>query len=201
MEDDIDGAAQAQEPGEPQDGAQDAGGAQGEDGAAQDGRQVAGDPAGKPARRLPDYEAQLAAKDAQIQELQAKVAEAAKTSEATEDLNRQIAALKQAMSDERVEFALISAGARNVKAARALLDDHDGDVAALKDAEPWLFDPNSGLLPGDSQLNSQIHEITTRGAMGLEPAGVAGGRPGQRQMRHWEEIAGLVPASDEGKGE
>jgi hypothetical protein len=94
---------------------------------------------------------------------------------------------------------LASIGARNVKAARALLDDHDGDVAALKDAEPWLFDPNSGLLPGNSQLNSQIHEITTRGATGLEPAGVAGGRPGEHQMRHWEEIAGLVPAKNEGK--
>lgn len=199
MEDDIDGAAQAQEPGQPQDGAQDAEGAQGQDGQAQDGRQVAGEPGGKPARRLPDYEAQLAAKDAQIQELQARVAEAAKTAEATEDLNGQIAALKQAMADERVEFALIGAGARNVKAARALLGDHDGDVAALKEAEPWLFDPNSGLLPGNSQLDSQIHEITTRGATGLEPAGVAGGRPGEHQMRHWEEIAGLAPASGEGK--
>jgi hypothetical protein len=66
---------------------------------------------------------QLAAKEAEIKALQAKVAEAAKTSEATKDLNGEIAALKQQIADERVGFALISAGTRNVKAARALLGD------------------------------------------------------------------------------
>lgn len=68
-----------------------------------------------------DYQAALKAKDAQIAELQGKVAEAAKTFEATEALNAEIAALKQQMADERVEFALRAGGARSVKAAKALL--------------------------------------------------------------------------------
>lgn len=88
------------------------------------------------------------------------------------------------MADERVEFALISAGVRNVKAGKALLADHDGDVQALKDAEPWLFDPNSGLLPADLQNNSQLHTITTQSMTGLEPAALAGGSRAERELRH-----------------
>lgn len=106
-------------------------GTEGKDGGGQEARQVADVPA-RP--QLPDYQRQLAEKDAEIEALQAKVAEAAKSSEAAQALNEQIASLKRAIADERVELALISAGARNVKAARALLDDHDGDVQALKDA-------------------------------------------------------------------
>ena len=127
-----------------------------------------------------DYVAQLKAKDAEIEALQAKVAEAAKTAEATEALNAEIAALKRQMADERTEFALRSAGARSVTAAKALLAEHDGDVAALAKAEPWLFEAGG---PGKG------------GATGLEPAGASGGSDDQ-YMRRWERIAGLA---DEGK--
>ncbi len=130
-----------------------------------------------------DYEKQLAAKDAKIAELAAQVAEAAKSTKAAEDLSAQIAQLKQQMADERVEFALRSAGARSVKAARALLEEHDGDVAALKEAEPWLFGANL-------QNDLQAHKTSTTGATGLEPAGVAGGGDG-RDLKRWERIAGL----------
>jgi hypothetical protein len=68
-----------------------------------------------------DYAAQLKAKDAEIEALQAKVAEAAKTAEATERLGKEIADLKARLADERTEFALRSAGARSVTAAKALL--------------------------------------------------------------------------------
>lgn len=110
----------------------------------------------------------LAAKDAQIAELQGKVAEAAKTAEATEALNAEIAALKRQMADERTEFALHVAGARSVPAAKALLAEHDGDVAALAKAKPWLFETK-----GSSQ----------GGATGLEPAGASGGSDDQYMRR------------------
>lgn len=132
-----------------------------------------------------DYQAALRAKDEKIAELSAKVAEAAKTSEATEALNAEIAALKQQMADERVEFALKAAGARSVKAAKALLDEHDGDVAALVAAEPWLFEGAEGTT---SQRTSQD---SAGGATGLEPAGVAGGGD-SAYIRRWERIAGLT---------
>jgi hypothetical protein len=125
----------------------------------------------------------LAAKDAQIAELQGKVTAAAKTAEATEALNAEIASLKRQMADERTEFALRSAGARSVTAAKALLAEHDGDVAALVKAEPWLFetkDSNQG------------------GTTGLEPAGASGGSAERERLRHWRDLAGLSD-DDEGK--
>ena len=82
-----------------------------------------------------DYQAALKVKDARIAELEDKITDAAKTSEATEARNAEIAALKKQMADERVEFALKAAGVHNVKAAHALLDDYKGDVDALKSGE------------------------------------------------------------------
>lgn len=103
-----------------------------------------------------DYQAALKAKAAQIAELQGKVADAAKTAEATEALNAEIAALKRQMADECVEFALRAAGARSVKTAKALLEEHDGDVAALVAAEPWLFEGARPLHKGLHKLPSAV---------------------------------------------
>jgi hypothetical protein len=86
-----------------------------------------------------------------IAELQGKVANVDETAEATEALNAEIAALKKQVVDERVEFALRSASARNVKAAKAVLEEHDEDVAALLAAEPWLFE-------GAVALHKGLHE-------------------------------------------
>ena len=85
------------------------------------------------------YEAQLAERDKRISELEAQIADAAKTAEATEALKNEIAELKAQGESERIDFKLQLAGVRNVKAARALLDEHKGDIDALKAAEPWLF--------------------------------------------------------------
>lgn len=123
----------------------------------------------------------LAAKDAQIAELQGKVAAAAKSAEAAESLSAEISALKQ-MADNRIEFELCAAGARSVTAAEALLGEHDGEVAALAKAKPWLFETK-----GSSQ----------DGATGLEPAGASGGS-GDQYMKRWERIAGLADESKEG---
>ena len=50
-----------------------------------------------------DFATQLKAKDAEIEALQAKVAEAAKTAEATEALGKEIADLKARLADEGKE--------------------------------------------------------------------------------------------------
>lgn len=85
------------------------------------------------------YEKQLAECDSRIAELEAQVAEASKSAEAADGLRAEIAALKQRGEDERVVFCLLLAGCRNVKSSRAVLDDHGGDVDALKAAKPWMF--------------------------------------------------------------
>ena len=133
-----------------------------------------------------DYPTALKAKDVQIAELQDKVANAAKTTEATEALNAEIAALKRQMADELVEFALKAAGARSVKFARALLEEHGGDVTAQVAAEPRIFE---GVEP--------TSQTSAGGAMGLEPAGVASGNDAA-YMHHWDRIAGFADESKEG---
>lgn len=132
-----------------------------------------------PVEPAPDYEAAIAERDERIGALEAQVAEAARTTESAEDLTNQIAQLKAEASAEREEFSLRLAGARNVKAARALLADHDGDVSALKEAEPWLF----------GQAAPQATPEGTGGATGLPSAGAA--TDDNRELKRWRSIAGL----------
>ena len=123
-----------------------------------------------------DYEAALAERDARIAELEGEIAEAAKTADGAEKLRAEMDELRRRGDEERVGFELQMAGARNVKAARALLSDYDNDVDKLKAAEPWLFGAGS-TAP------------TQMGATGLPNAGAATDEGAQ--MRRWRGIAGL----------
>ena len=80
-----------------------------------------------------DYEAALKERDEKIAALEGEIAEAAKT------LHAEMDELRRRGDEERIGFELQLAGARNVKVARALLADHDGDVEKLEATEPWLF--------------------------------------------------------------
>ncbi|MBQ9003613.1 MAG: hypothetical protein IJ087_17340 [Eggerthellaceae bacterium] len=126
------------------------------------------------------YEAQIAERDSRIKELEAQVAEAAKTAEATETLKSQIEELKAQGESDRIEFELRLAGVRNVKAARAILDEHGGDVAALKEAEPWLF-------------ADAAHKQS--GKTGLPNAGTSSDEG--KTMKRWRKLAGLDDSGDE----
>ena len=128
-----------------------------------------------------DYEAALKERDARIAELEGEIAEAAKTAEGAERLRAEMDELRRKGDEERVGFELQLAGARNVKAARALLPDHDNDVEKLKAAEPWLFSASPAPAPA--------------GATGLPSAGAAGADE-STQMSRWRKIAGL-PESEE----
>ena len=128
-----------------------------------------------------DYEAALKERDARIAELEGEIAEAAKTAEGAEALRKEMDELRRRGDEERVGFELQLAGARNVKAARALLADHDNDIEKLKAAEPWLFSAPAAPAPA--------------GATGLPSAGAAGADE-STQMSRWRRIAGL-PESEE----
>ena len=80
-----------------------------------------------------------------------------------------------------MEFELRLAGVRNVKAAKAILSDHGGDVAALKDAEPWLFSDASAKPQG--------------GRTGLPNAGTSS--DDGKTMRRWRKLAGLDDTDEE----
>ena len=175
MGDGNDGAAaQAQVAGEPA--------AQGDQASQQQAAPVTAEPQGGAlAKAQNDYEAALAERDARIAELEGEIAEAAKTAEGAEALRREMDELRRKGDEERVGFELQLAGARNVKAARALLGDYDNDIDKLKAAEPWLFSTSPAPAP--------------TGATGLPSAGAAGADE-STQMSRWRKIAGL-PESEE----
>ena len=127
------------------------------------------------ARARADYEAALRERDERIAALEGEIAEAAKTAESAERLRAEMDELRRKGDEERVGFELQIAGARNVKAARALLSDYDNDVDKLKAAEPWLFSASTAPAPA--------------GATGLPNAGAATDEGAQ--MRRWRRIAGI----------
>lgn len=128
------------------------------------------------AKARADYEAALKERDARIAELEGEIAEAAKTAEGAEKLRAEMDELRRKGDEERVGFELQLAGARNVKAARALLPDYDNDIDKLKAAEPWLFGAGAAA-PAQA------------GATGLPNAGAAADEGAQ--MRRWRKIAGI----------
>lgn len=134
----------------------------------------------------PDYEKQIAERDEKIASLEAQVAEAAKNAEAAEQLRGEIAELKAQGESDRIDFKLQLAGVRNVKAARALLADHDNDVDKLKEAEPWLFEAGGKHAKGGNAGGS--------GTTGLPNAGAASDEG--KTLKHWREIAGLTDDDD-----
>lgn len=163
-------AAQAQVAGEPQ--------AQGDETAA---RQVqvtdsAGGAGGDDADKArADYEAALRERDERIAALEGEIAEAARTAESAERLRKEMDELRRQGEEQRVGFELQMAGARNVKAARALLGDYDNDIEKLKAAESWLFSAPAAPTP--------------TGATGLPSVGAATDEGAS--MRRWRGIAGL----------
>ena len=138
-----------------------------------------------------DYEKQIAERDEKIASLEAQVAEAAKNAETAEQLRGEIAEFKAQGESDRIDFKLQLAGVRNVKAARALLSDHDNDVDKLKEAEPWLFEVTGKHAKGGTGGS---------GTTGLPNAGAASDEG--KTLKHWREIAGLTDEdSDDTKKE
>lgn len=126
------------------------------------------------------WEQAVAERDEKIAALEAQVAEAAKNAEAAERLRGEIAELKAQGESDRIDFRLQLAGVRNVKAARAILADHGGDVDALKEAEPWLF----ADVPARQQ----------GGKTGLPNAGTS--TDAGKTMKRWRRLAGLDDSND-----
>lgn len=125
-----------------------------------------------------DYEKQIDERDEKIASLEAQVAEAAKNAETAERLRGEIAELKARGESDRIDFKLQLASVRNVKAARALLADHDNDVDKLKEAEPWLFEAAGKHAKGGNSGGS--------GTTGMPNAGAASDEG--KTLKHWREI-------------
>lgn len=124
--------------------------------------------------------AAIAERDENIVLLEARVAEASKTTEVAEKLRGEVAEVKAQAKSDRIDFKLQLASCRNVKAVHAILGNHNGDVDKLKAAKPQLFAKH--LAPEGGT-----------GTTGLPNAG--GASDEGKTLKHWREIAGL-PADD-----
>lgn len=119
---------------------------------------------GQPGINREKYQRDMKAKDDKIAELQAQLDEKSKTEQGRAELRDELDKLKAEMADERVSHKLEMAGCKNAKAAKALLDDYDGDVAKLKADCPYLFSDDkktgsTGLKPdgdADAALDEKI---------------------------------------------
>ena len=110
---------------------------------------------GQPGINREKYNRDMAAKDREIADLKAQVAEAAKTEEGRKALEERIAKLEADQADERVTHKLEMAGCLNAKAAKALLDDYEGDVAKLREACPYLFSDGGARQTGSTGLKPE----------------------------------------------
>ena len=128
-----------------------------------------------------DWEKAIAERDEKIAALEQQVADAAKSVEAAEALRGEIAELKAQGESDRIDFKLQLAGVRNIKAARAVLDDHGGDIDKLKAEEPWLFSDTPTPQQG--------------GKTGLPNAGTSSDEG--KTMKRWRKIAGLDDTDEE----
>ena len=127
-----------------------------------------------------DWEKAIAERDEKIAALEQQVADAAKSVEAAEKLSAEIDELRKQGESDRIDFKLQLAGVRNIKAARAVLDDHGGDIDKLKEAEPWLFADALAAQPG--------------GRTGLPNAGTSSDEG--KTMKRWRKLAGLDDSND-----
>lgn len=156
-------------------GGSNAGDGAGAAGVSSNGAGAAG-AAGSAAKARADYETALRERDARIAELEGEISQAEKTAESAEALRKEMDELRRQGDEERVGFELQIAGARNVKAARALLPDYDNDIEKLRAAEPWLFGAGAA-------------SPAPAGATGLPNAGAATDEGAT--MKRWRKIAGI----------
>lgn len=91
-------------------------------------------------KRIKELEEQLAAAKGGTETIEARVAK----------MEEELAASKKALADEKVNGGLKALGCLNVKAARALLDDYEGDAAKLKEACPYLFGGTADRKPAST---------------------------------------------------
>ena len=165
------GASQGAAQGDPEGGASAQGAASG--GAAGTAGEGVKDTHGQPGINKERHDKEVAALQKTIDDLQAKIDDAAKTEKARDELKKEVQEARDAIKEEKLNWQLEKAGCRNIKAARALLDDYDGDVSKLKTDCPYLFEEekpsgSTGGKPGGAVDDSEKERKRMRKIVGLE---------------------------------
>lgn len=94
-------------------------------------------------REVEKLNGEIASLKAELEKAKGEQGDAAK-------VKADLEALKSELADEKLNAKLSAAGCINPKAAKALLDDYEGDVAKLKDACPYLFAQAPGSNVGST---------------------------------------------------
>ena len=131
---------------------------------------------GQPGISRAKYDREVKAWKDQVAELKAQLDQQAKAGQEGGDrvakLEDDLKAMRQQLDDERLAGKLAAAGCVNAKAAKAVLDDYDGDIEALKKDCPYLFkqERQTGSTGGTPAGASKADLVArARKAAGLPP--------------------------------
>ena len=118
------------------------------------------------------YERERRQWEDKVKALQAKLDGTADEGDRVARLEGELRAMQDRLADERVTSRLVAAGCVNPKAAKAVLEDYDGDVDRLRDACPYLFQQrkrtgSTGGSPAGAASGDDVAKA--RKAAGLPP--------------------------------
>lgn len=85
------------------------------------------------------YEREMREKQGEIDKLNAELEKLKKGAKSVDDAMAEVNKLREELADKDLTHQLDKAGCVSVKAAKALLDDYEGDVAKLIEGAPYLF--------------------------------------------------------------
>lgn len=111
------------------------------------------------------YERERREWEAKVADLQAQLDGKQGDTDRVTKLEADLKAMQDRLADEKLTASLAAAGCVNAKAAKAVLDDYDGDVDKLKADCPYLFRKSqSGSTGGAPAGATGTHEDRVRKA-------------------------------------
>ena len=130
---------------------------------------------GQPGINKERHDKEVAALNKRIEELQSQIDDAAKTEKAREELKKEVQSARDAIKEEKINWQLEKAGCKNLKAAKALLEDYEGDVAKLKADCPYLFEEEAPKGSTGGKPGGALDDKSKREAKAVEAAGLPKG--------------------------
>lgn len=106
-----------------------------------DGQKTPPDKHGEPTINRGRYDREMKEKQAEIDKLTAELEKLRGDAKGASDAMAEVAKLREELKDKDLTHELDKAGCVNLKAAKAVLDDYEGDVSKLIEGAPYLFQP------------------------------------------------------------